>query len=62
MSVLYICIIHVSILQDVLSKMSYMFELTQHRPSYWGPREAKRQSCKERKLNDEYVCWTFISI
>lgn len=38
-------------MQDVLSKMSYMFELTQHRPSYWGPPDSakRKETSKERK-------------
>lgn len=34
--------------QQVLSKMQYLFELTEHRPPYWGPPESFNHSSKER--------------
>ena len=37
-----------------------MFELTQHRPSYWGPPESNKHTSQERESHDcHMICKYF---
>ena len=36
--------------------MKYLFELTKHRPAYWGPPESAKHMSKEREYLHAYTC------